>query len=107
MYISYYNLSYYREKQLPAMESGSENALKIFETDPIVCQNATSFPSTSKEKQLDQMLPMFIIPKEDCTPIENLRDSWNLVGSYDVEEQSGTLIPFESDDSESLFQEHF
>lgn len=52
------------------------------------------------------MLPMFIIPKEDCI-IENLPDSWNLVGRYDVEEQSGTLIPFESDDNESLFQEHF
>lgn len=53
------------------------------------------------------MLPMFIVPKEDGIAIENLPDSWNLVGRYDVEEHSGTLIPFESDDSESLFQEHF
>lgn len=91
------------EKQSPITESTTENVLRIIGTDPIVCQ----IPSSSKEQHLDQMLPMFIIPKEDCTTIGNLPDSWNLVGRYDVEEQSGTLIPFESDDGESLFQEHF
>lgn len=94
------------EKQSPSNEPSSENTLKIIGTDPIVCQLPTSIQSTSKDQHLDQMLPMFIIPKEDCT-IEYLPDSWNLVGRYDVEEQSGTLIPFESDDNESLFQEHF
>nr|XP_023016267.1 zinc finger protein 252 [Leptinotarsa decemlineata] len=76
--------------------------------DPIVCQ-ISSIPSTSSTDQhLDQMLPKFIIPKDDSgtVAVDNLPDSWNLVGRYDVEEESGTLIPFESD-SESLFQEHF
>lgn len=89
------------------MELPSENVLKIIGTDPIVCQVSTNFPSTSTDPPLDQMLPMYIIPKEDGTTIENLPDSWHLVGRYDVEEHSGTLIPFESDDNESLFQEHF
>lgn len=99
-------LTFRLKKESPPIERTSENILKIIGIDPIVCQIPTSLQSTSKDQHLDQMLPMFIIPKEDCT-IENLPDSWNLVGRYDVEEQSGTLIPFESDDNESLFQEHF
>ncbi|KAG5898222.1 hypothetical protein JTB14_005599 [Gonioctena quinquepunctata] len=87
----------------------NENIHKLTtDADPIVCQVSSIASSSSKDQPLDQMLPRFIIPKDDCgtLAIENLQDSWNLVGRYDVEEESGTLIPFESD-SESLFQEHF
>lgn len=70
-------------------EEPKENILILnTDEDPIVCQ--PDVPTASK----------------DTFVIENLQDSWNLVGRYDVEEVSGTLIPFESD-SESLFQEHF
>ncbi|CAG9834172.1 unnamed protein product [Diabrotica balteata] len=69
--------------------------------DPVVCQSDA--PSTSNK---DQIIERLIIPKYDSFAVENLQDSWSLVGRYGVEETSGTLIPFESD-SESLFQEHF
>ncbi|KAJ8969591.1 hypothetical protein NQ317_005125 [Molorchus minor] len=80
------------------------------EEDPIVSQVATNMPSTSvqtpNDRRLDQMLPMFIIPKDETVIVDNSPDAWNLVGRYDVEEESGTLIPFQSD-GESIFQEHF
>nr|CAI5836409.1 unnamed protein product [Callosobruchus analis] len=71
--------------------------------DPVVSQ----LPTTSSNKDnLDQMFTMFIIPKEDGISVENPGESWNLVGRYDVEEESGTLIPFQSEE-DSLFDQHF
>lgn len=52
----------------------------------------------------DELFPMYIISK-DVVCAENQTDTWNMVGSYDVEE-SGTLVPFDSDE-DKLFSEHF
>ncbi|XP_056634937.1 zinc finger protein 585B [Diorhabda sublineata] len=91
-------------QELPSAEDRDEEHSKLnTDDDPVVCQPETDVPSTSGKDHLMQRL---IIPKYDCDTVENLPDSWSLVGKYDVEEASGTLIPFESD-SESLFQEHF
>ncbi|CAG9864872.1 unnamed protein product [Phyllotreta striolata] len=85
VFVEQHNCSEMDQSLAPA-EEPNENILVLnTDADPIVCQADVS--ATSKE-------------------IENLQDSWSLVGRYDVEEASGTLIPFESD-SESLFQEHF
>ncbi|CAG9825641.1 unnamed protein product [Phaedon cochleariae] len=47
----------------------------------------------------------YAIPKDDrggaTVNVDNLQDSWSLVGRYDVEEESGTLIPFQSEDSDT------
>ncbi|KAJ8917674.1 hypothetical protein NQ315_005121 [Exocentrus adspersus] len=72
--------------------------------DPVV--SASSSGNPSKNRALDQMLPMFIIPKEEAVIVENSPEAWNLIGRYDVEEESGTLIPFQSD-GVGLFQDHF
>ncbi|VEN60970.1 unnamed protein product [Callosobruchus maculatus] len=87
-----------------AMEEQNENILKLnSDIDPVVSQ----LPTTSSNKDnLDQMFTMYIIPKEDGISVENPGESWNLVGRYDVEEESGTLIPFQSEE-DSLFDEHF
>lgn len=61
---------------------------------------------TDEDRCLDQMLPTFIIPKDDTVTIETSPEAWNLVGRYDVEEESGTLIPFQND-GVGLFQDHF
>ncbi|CAH1997521.1 unnamed protein product [Acanthoscelides obtectus] len=92
-------------KSPPAtLEEQNENILKLnSDIDPVVSQ----LPSTSSNKDnLDQMLTMFIIPKDGGISAENPGESWNLVGRYDVEEESGTLIPFQSEE-DSLFDEHF
>ncbi|KAJ8968054.1 hypothetical protein NQ314_002493 [Rhamnusium bicolor] len=97
--------------QTTKIDDTNENILKLkTHDDPIVSQLSANVSSTSeqtpKDRTLDQMLPMFIIPKDEAVTVENLPDTWNLVGRYDVEEESGTLIPFQND-GESLFQEHF
>ena len=74
--------------------------------DPVVTQLIPGSKIAYKDVTLDQMLPMFIIPKDDTGNVEITPDSWNLVGRYDVEE-SGTLVPFQSGEEEELFQEHF
>lgn len=78
--------------------------------DPIVAQleepstSSASVAAIIKDSNFDEGLPMFVISKDEITG-ENQSDTWNLVGRYDVEE-SGTLVPFQSD-GETLFQEHF
>lgn len=66
-----------------------------FDRDPIVaCQDGPP----------EEILPMHIVSKVQNATTENLTETWNVVGSYDVEE-SGTLVPFNSDNV--LFQGHF
>ncbi|XP_050304904.1 chromosome alignment-maintaining phosphoprotein 1 [Anthonomus grandis grandis] len=61
----------------------------------------------NKDRTLDQMLPMFIIPKDDVATVEiSAPDAWNLIGRYDVD-QTGTLVSFQSEEDEELFREHF
>ncbi|XP_030759119.1 uncharacterized protein LOC115884621 [Sitophilus oryzae] len=85
----------------------TDNILKQKTTeDPVVPQVTAPSDIASKESTLDQMLPMFIIPKDDTDNVEVTPDSWNLIGRYDVEE-SGTLVPFQSEEEDELFQEHF
>ncbi|KAF7288099.1 hypothetical protein GWI33_000152 [Rhynchophorus ferrugineus] len=67
--------------------------------DPVVAQLITTTELTNKDRTLDQMLPMFIIPKGDQGNIDAASDSWNLIGQYDVEE-SGTLVPFHSEEDQ-------
>ncbi|KAK4875516.1 hypothetical protein RN001_011938 [Aquatica leii] len=59
---------------------------------------------SSEHKIQDELFPMLIVSK-DVICIENPSESWNIGGSYDVEE-SGSLVPFHSE-GESLFHEHF
>ncbi|XP_060528624.1 zinc finger protein 729-like [Cylas formicarius] len=85
----------------------AENILKLKTSeDPIVTQLLSSSEQPVKDRTLDHMLPMFIIPKDDGGNIEIAPDSWSLIERYDVEE-SGTLVPFQSDGGDVLFQEHF
>lgn len=99
----YFRINSRHLKSTSSLENSNDQTdhIKKLKTDadPIVCQ-VSSIPSTSKDQAMEAM-PMFIIPKDDCASY-----SWNLVGSYDVKEESGTLIPFHSD-GESLFEEHF
>ncbi|CAH1183832.1 unnamed protein product [Phaedon cochleariae] len=93
-------------------------------SDAIACRISPPLSHVAPQaSHLDQMLPEFpiskdfaiskdyAIPKDDrggaTVNVDNLQDSWSLVGRYDVEEESGTLIPFQSEDSDSLFQGHF
>lgn len=85
----------------------SESILKLkTNEDPVVAQLIQPSELGNKDRTLDQLLPMFIIPKDDATTVEIAPDSWNLIGRYDVEE-SGALVPFQSGEEEELFQEHF
>lgn len=59
---------------------------------------------SSEHKMQDELFPMLIVSK-DVVCIENPSESWNIGGSYDVEE-SGSLVPFHSE-GETLFHEHF
>ena len=65
--------------------------------DPVVAA------SSSKDTP-DEIFPMYIVSKDDSVSVDNLTESWNVVGSYDVEE-SGALVPFNRDNV--LFQGHF
>lgn len=60
-----------------------------------------------ENKGQDELFPLYIVSSKDAATVcvENQTDTWNMVGSYDVEE-TGTLVPFDSDD-EKLFGEHF
>lgn len=46
---------------------------------------------------------MYVIAKDEIVDLEDA-DSWNMVGSYDVE--SLVLVPFQNDE-EALFEQHF
>nr|CAI5840989.1 unnamed protein product [Callosobruchus analis] len=59
---------------------------------PVVSQLPTT---SSNNDNLDQMSTMFTIPKEDGISVGSPRESWNLVGIYDVEEEPGNLSPFQ------------
>jgi len=76
--------------------------------DPVVTQLVQPSELASTDQTLDQMLPMFIIPKDDQVNVEigAGADTWNLIGRYDVEE-SGALVPFQSGEDDELFEEHF
>ncbi|XP_023312486.1 uncharacterized protein LOC111692647 [Anoplophora glabripennis] len=90
------------------MDDHHENILNLkTDDDPIVSEiSIRSIDHTTKNRALDQMLPRFIVPKDETVAIETSPEAWNLVGRYDVEEESGTLIPFQSD-AVGLFQDHF
>lgn len=79
-----------------------------FNKDPVVTQLVQPSELASTDQTLDQMLPMFIIPKDDQVNVEigAGADTWNLIGRYDVEE-SGALVPFQSGEDDELFEEHF
>jgi hypothetical protein len=70
--------------------------------DPVVAASTTK--DTIEEGSPDEIFPMFIVSKDETVPIDNMTETWNVVGSYDVEE-SGALVPFNSDNV--LFQGHF
>ncbi|RZC34116.1 zinc finger protein 407-like, partial [Asbolus verrucosus] len=70
--------------------------------DPIVA--ASTSKDTNEEGNTDEIFPMFIVSKDETISADNLTETWNVVGSYDVEE-SGALVPFNSDNV--LFQGHF
>lgn len=70
-----------------------------FDRDPVVASSTSAEDGPS-----DEILPMYIVSKVENAATENLTETWNVVGSYDVEE-SGTLVPFNSDNV--LFQGHF
>ncbi|XP_066253815.1 uncharacterized protein [Euwallacea similis] len=93
-----------------APPDASEEKVKVMEMksneDPVVTQLAQPTDLGNKDGTLDQMLPMFIISKDDSVNVEIASDSWSLIGRYDVEE-SGTLVPFHSEEDDELFQEHF
>ncbi|CAH0555590.1 unnamed protein product [Brassicogethes aeneus] len=78
-------------------------------TDPIVPQLYNTTPSqitfTSK-KDFDEIMPLYVIPKDEVVLVDNQPDTWNLIGRYDVEEESGNLVPFQND-QEVLFEDHF
>lgn len=67
--------------------------------DPVVTAS-----SSHEEVNTDEIFPMYIVSKDESVSGDNLTESWNVVGSYDVEE-SGALVPFNSDNV--LFQGHF
>ncbi|KAF5278380.1 hypothetical protein FQA39_LY05869 [Lamprigera yunnana] len=69
----------------------------------ILLTSVTTQDSTEPKIQ-DELFPMLIVSK-DVICIENPSESWNIGGSYDVEE-SGSLVPFHSE-GDSLFHEHF
>lgn len=84
------------------LQSNSEVLTLTTNEDPYVSQIVVA----NVEKD-NEMLPMYVIAnKDEIINVENQADSWNLVGKYGVEE-TGTLVSFQSDDDDSLFQEHF
>ncbi|KAI4461781.1 zinc finger protein [Holotrichia oblita] len=86
---------------LTTMQSHTTNSSELFSSSV----NTSASGSVSVEnKGQDELFPLYIVSK-DGVCVENQGDTWNMVGSYDVEE-SGTLVPFDSDD-EKLFGEHF
>lgn len=78
-----------------------QNLKTHVDKDPVV---ASSSKATNEEGNPDEILPMFIVSRDETVSVDNLTETWNVVGSYDVEE-SGALVPFNSDNV--LFQGHF
>lgn len=83
------------------MQTHATSSAQLF-TSSVTTSTSGSVPAENKGQ--DELFPMYIVSK-DVVCVENQADTWNMVGSYDVEE-SGTLVPFDSDD-EKLFSEHF
>ncbi|KRT78394.1 zinc finger protein, partial [Oryctes borbonicus] len=86
---------------LTTMQNHSTNSTELFTSS---VNTSTSGSVQAESKGQDELFPLYIVSK-DVVCVENQTDTWNMVGSYDVEE-SGTLVPFDSDD-EKLFGEHF
>lgn len=86
---------------------GAPSSAELFTAPAVGSTSTTSSGSiaAAENKCQDELFPMYVVSKDAVCAEENQTDAWNMVGSYDVGE-SGTLVPFDSDD-EKLFGEHF
>ncbi|XP_063922310.1 gastrula zinc finger protein xFG20-1-like [Zophobas morio] len=82
----------------------SQPKVIILHQSPIQVNKDPVVAASSSKDTPDEIFPMYIVSKDDSVSVDNLTESWNVVGSYDVEE-SGALVPFNSDNV--LFQGHF
>lgn len=60
--------------------------------------------TTQEPRAREDLFPMVIV-SQDVVCVENPSETWNIGGSYDVDE-TGSLVPFHAE-GETLFTEHF